>query len=205
MGLHHNASLHLYDFDGTICFPNSTLDFLKFYVKRKNKKFKTLTFYSYWIIAKILKDIKIINSSTYTRLRLQILRGETRNKFMSYANDYCELLTINNRVNDTLISEIQLKNEAQSEIAVLSFGLVDIIRPFLNYHNLDAKVFSSKLEYDKSNKLTGKYAFNLEPFGKLDFLLTMYNENVVRDAYYVSDDPEADGEIVTFVKYFRKV
>jgi len=199
-----NIEIIAFDFDGTLCKPNTTLDFLKYYFNKKKLGAK-LKFHLTWIYAKVLKDVGIINPNQYTRFRLTNFRGENAIKVQLEAQEYISSLVQNQKINIDLLTTINhhLLNR-KTKIVILSYGLDFIIQAFCSYYKLNVIVLSSSLKRD--NKIfTGRYDLDLVATGKHIALQKEFSKEQISKAVYYSDDPEADGPIVNKVARFIKV
>lgn len=193
------SRLYLFDFCGTIYNSNTTLDFLK-YIKGKNSIIYDIKFLILWIVAKILKDIKIISDHGYTKLRLLSLKGLAKSDLDIYAKKFLIELESMGKLNVEIYNLLINNHQDGKEVVIISFTIQNILNQFLILHKVNFKAFGSSLELNNFGKLTGKYDQFIPELGKVNFLKNKIDEKELEEAFFITDDEVADKDLINFVK-----
>ena len=193
-----NQRLYLYDFCGTIYKSNTTLDFLSFLKEKKSILYK-VKFWSLWILAKILKDFKIVNEHTYTKIRVYSLKGLHDNEINRYANDFLIDIERRGKLNEQVYSQLK-KNNNNGRLILISFTLQNILDQFLKVKNINAEAYGSSLLIDSSGKAVGQYKFFMPKKGKLEFLKAKVSKELLENSFFITDDAVADQDLIRVVK-----
>jgi phosphoserine phosphatase len=69
-----DARMYIFDFCGVLYRCNTTKEFIRFLAADAGVAFR-FRLYLYWISAKILKDMKIIDNDRYIEIRIRTLKG----------------------------------------------------------------------------------------------------------------------------------
>lgn len=183
-----------YDFCKTVVDKNTTLDFLKYYSKKKY--FFSLKLIVFFVIGRLLLNCNIISSSTYTKIRVLCLIGEPLNKIKSASKEYSKYLRgfLLHNVNEKLLCEARNK-----KVYVISNTLDFILEDFYRGENINLLASSLK---SYRGFCSGLYNVYMLDKGKLNAFKSKENDKIYE---YWTDDLEADvdicreSEIVYFV------
>ncbi len=199
--LPQDASLYIFDFCGTLFEGNTTKDYLAFLAAKSSARYKA-KHYAYWLVAKLLKDLKVIDPDGYITIRVKTLRGFSRHVLVEQAQAFLDEY-LSKRANQEILGLLLHLNTAGKGPIVLSNTLSLILRPFAEKHGL-TRCYGSEIAFDAQGKCTGAYKMLLASRGKLHFLRAHYADSVIRQSYFITDDPVADQDLFEYVAYAQQ-
>ncbi len=196
------ATAFYYDYCKTIYRKNTTIDFLKFLSGEAKSKSIRIKYYLFWVAAKLLKDLRLIDKGSYLTIRLKTLKGLDKEFLESYGAKYVASLDRNYRINEVL-SEIEELLKLDKKIVIISNSILEVVLPFAKEKSIE-EVYCSKLEY-VNGKSTGRFSFDMKKNGKLNFMKSITNMEEIKGAYFATDDIEADFDLYNVTKFKKHV
>ena len=196
-----NQRLYLFDFCGTIYDSNTTLDFLRF-LNNKNLFLYKIKFWCLWILAKALKDFRVITEHTYTKIRVYSLKGYKKNTIDKFAKEFLLDLEQKEKLNSKIYRQLEKMYRSGGRVILISFTIQNILDQFLEIKKIDIEAYGSNLAFDSMKKLTGTYELFLPTFGKVNFLRKKINGNLLEDAFFITDDEIADKDLIEVVREY---
>lgn len=190
------SPLYIFDFCGTLFEGNTTVAFLQFVSKSAALSFK-LHFYARWVVAGVLRRLRLVSGVSYMRIRIGCLRGFKHCALNRLADEFANRYLPSIRRNEEF--SIMQKHLAAGDRVVIASYSLDFIIESVARHLGVKNVFAAKLEYD-DEWCTGRYADMIRKTGKLRHLMTVYDAETIRNAYYFTDDPVADADLISFVR-----
>lgn len=190
------SRLYIFDFCGTLFDSRTTVDYLD-YLRRRAPAGYRRRFHGRWILASALRRARWLDPPGYMRMRIRALRGLSRAFLETEAERFVgEWLAGRRR------SEIHERFEkcldGGERVVLLSHTLESLLRAFAGKRPVE-RILGSRLEFDADGHCTGRYALQMKCKGKLQALREHYDADVVRSACAVTDDPEADRELLAAV------
>ena len=192
------ASLYIFDFCNTVYKSNTTNDYLRFLVRSAGFSYK-IRLYTTWIVAKLLKDAKLISPQRYMKTRILALKGLERRYLVHQAGEFLEEELSGKVIEESLTLLLQVKSSGK-RIIVLSNTLHLILEPFARKYHID-EYHASELNFDDKGRCLGTYEMHMESMGKLNYISRHHSEDMLGNAFFITDDPKADSDILDFVKY----
>ena len=191
-------SLFLFDFCGTIFNCNTTLHFLNYLSKLGNIKHK-LSNLILWLLASLLCRLKVISPLNYMNIRLKALKG-IKKGFLSSASEsfFADYLVKYEMTN--VLEFLKTQVVEGKKVIIVSYSLDIIIYPFLQKHNVQ-KAICSQLEFNSNQMCTGSYKIQLEQKGKINALLQDYAMSEIENAFFITDDLNADLDLISRVAH----
>lgn len=193
-----DASLYIFDFCGTLFRSNTTKDYLAFLKRTSSMKYK-LKYYTYWLVAKLLKDLKLIGPNEYMKIRVKTLQGLPKGHLVEQAKEFLNEF-LSKRANVDVLTSLLRLNEMGKGPIILSNTLNLILKPFAEKYNID-RFYGSKVEFDIYGCCTGAYRILLASEGKLEYLRKHYPDKVIRRSWFITDDLVADRDLFEYVEY----
>lgn len=197
-----DATLFIFDFCGTLFRSNTTKDYLTFLNRKRSIPYK-IKHYLYWIIAKFLKDLKIISPNGYIKIRIKTLRGLSEEYLGIQAKAFV-YKALPKKANHEVLELLVRQKRMGKNPVILSNTLILLLEPFADKYGIKS-FYGSELEFDSHDRCSGKFKTLLASSGKLECLRLHYPDSIIKQACFITDDPVADQDLFNYVKYARVV
>ena len=193
-----DASIYIFDFCGTVFRSRTTPAFLAFLRRRASFPYG-IRFYACWVVASALRRLRLIDPPGYMRFRVRCLKGLSRGFLAEQADAFVGSLLAMFRRDE----ELDLMRDLLAggkRVVIASFTLDVILEAFTKHVGVEWAVGSS-LQFDSEGYCGGRYAEQLKLRGKLSALLDAYDKEILRNAFLLTDDAEADSDLFGYVGY----
>jgi len=188
-------SFYIFDFDRTLFESNTTLDYLAFIggatgsVRLHNAGRR--------LCAGALRRLRCIGPAAHMRIRIGALRGLSRSFLREQAARFVrDRLPERRRTGEW--DRFQRLRAERRRIVIVSFTLDLILEAFARDYPVERTVGATLL-FKPDGRCAGRYERQLQETGKLRTLLDFYDQETLRQASFVTDNPRADRDLVSFV------
>jgi len=161
-----NLKLYIFDFCGTLYKGNTSLLFLDYLYNHTSLSYK-IKYIVFWIIAKILKDLKIIGGDSYMRIRIKSLKGLNINEIKGLVNKFYNDV-LKKIENEETFEFLDALIKCSKNIIILSNTFNFILESFPQKNHIK-KLIGSEILIENSI-LQGKYKRLVNQTGKLNII-----------------------------------
>jgi phosphoserine phosphatase len=133
------------------------------------------------------------------RVRIASLKGTRCEVLQAQAGQYVDGLQANG-LHGGVVDLMEGLIRDGKRVLLVSYTLQWLLEAFNRRHAAE-RVIGSTLQCDANGICTGRYDVQLQSVGKLRCLRDLYDEALVRNAFLLTDDPQADRDIYDFVAH----
>jgi phosphoserine phosphatase len=195
-----DASLYIFDFCGTLFDSNTSLDYLAWLgAKGALSSWRLMTSRSW---AGIGRRCGLFDPAEHMQVRTKVLEGQDAKRIQEHADEFCNVyLHSRRRASETAFFHWCL--DEGKEVVLLSYTYEFLLEGFVRslMGHTPHHVLGSTLEVLENGRLSGRYARQMHRVGKYNRLCEVYDPGVISRACFLTDDIQADGDVLTKVAY----
>lgn len=191
-----DLTFYIFDFCGTLYKGNTSLLFLKYLLNHSSLSYK-IKYFFYWVIAKILKDLKIIGGNHYMNIRVKTLKGLHTKNIKGLVDLYYNDVLQNIEIHETFeFLDVLIKNKKNVIILSNTFNFILDSFPYKPYMS---DMIGSEILIENSI-VQGQYKKQINQVGKLKVIKGLYSNNDIKNAMFITDNLNADADLYNYVK-----
>jgi phosphoserine phosphatase len=195
LAIKEDIKYYIFDFCGTLYNGNTSLLFLKFVYKKANVQYK-VKFIVYWLIAKILRDLKIINDNGYMKIRVKTLSGMKVHIVSLLVLEFYGTILNKIEIKQTFdfLKELIMNHK---KVIILSNTFHFLLEEFPLKENIEILI-GSKLRI-MDDLLIGKYSSLINQTGKLNVMKKYLTRDDIKNSLFITDNLKSDSDLYNFV------
>lgn len=186
---------YIFDFCGTLYNGNTSLLFLKFVFKKATVQYK-IKFAFYWLIAKILRDLKVINDNGYMKIRVKTLSGMKVHIVSSLVLEFYRTVLNNIEIKETF-DFLKKLIRYDKKVIILSNTFHFLLDEFPMKESMNCIIGSKLLIMD--DLILGKYTRLINQIGKLNVMKEYLAQDDIKNSLFITDNLKSDYDLYNYV------